>query len=471
MMSRALNRRTLLRGAGGAAIALPLLDAMLTTSGLLPGAGTARAAEPPKRLILFFTGNGLTMSNWKCTPSGADGRTFALSPILQPLAPIQSDCVFVEGLTFQSALDAASPAGGHVGGATALFTGAYCGVGSMYAGGSTRRGGPPVLPSIDDEAAKVLGGGTRFPSYHLGVMPNGAQIMHRAFYGPNATIINPNGDPWAVFTQLFADLATPGSATGASNGDALRRRIAEKKSILDLVMPSYQSLGCKLGGDDKARLDQHLTHLRSIESRLDNVGSAAPTPGCAKPSLPVTKIDATTFSNMPTIGPLQIDLAVMALRCDLTRVVGLQWHCSDTENSGIYSWLGEGHDISHHDITHGRGSNPDAAKLSAARYHATQVATIWGKLKDAAEGAGSIASRTVLLWGTEIRNDNTAHAYDNVPWTIVGNAGGAWQTGRYLKMPANTAHNRLLLNALHAIGSTKTSVGVAQYSEGGALPL
>ena len=49
-----LSRRTLLRGAGGVAVALPFLDAMSRPR-------PARAANVAKRFIVFFSANGTIM--------------------------------------------------------------------------------------------------------------------------------------------------------------------------------------------------------------------------------------------------------------------------------------------------------------------------------------------------------------------------------------------------------------------------
>ncbi|HXU64921.1 MAG TPA: DUF1552 domain-containing protein, partial [Polyangia bacterium] len=83
-MTKPLSRRTILRGVGGAAIALPFLEAMLPRR--------ARAATPPKRFVVMFSPNG-TLPSW--TPSGTE-TNFTLSPILSPLAPHQGDLVIVQ---------------------------------------------------------------------------------------------------------------------------------------------------------------------------------------------------------------------------------------------------------------------------------------------------------------------------------------------------------------------------------------
>ena len=85
----ALPRRTFLRGAG-AAVALPLLDAMapaLTAFAKTP-------AAPVRRLGVVYVPNGMIMPAW--TPP-AEGP-LELSPVLQPLAPFKDRMLVFSGL-------------------------------------------------------------------------------------------------------------------------------------------------------------------------------------------------------------------------------------------------------------------------------------------------------------------------------------------------------------------------------------
>jgi hypothetical protein len=460
-MAKLLDRRSLLRGAGGAAVALPLLDAMTTLGGRLPG--RAHAATNPKRLVLFFTGNGFTMTSWR----PANVASFQLGPVLSPLERIKDQVLQVEGVPYNCVFDPESRGKSHPGGSVACFTGAYVGPGNMYNGTKESTGGPPLYPSIDHVAAQTLGKETKFASYHLGVMSQfgRAAIMHRCFYGPNQTIVNPNADPALVFEQLFTGVKpSTGGAPAAPDPELVRTR-----GVLSLVMEDYRSLKCRLGGDDRTKLERHLTSISELERRL-GLGTTGTTATCTPPAAPA-RIDLNNFSNMQTVGPLQLELAAMALACDLTRVIGIQWHCADTENRGVYSWLGAGNDISHHDITHLRGSNPEAAKLSIGQYHAKQVLALVDKLTAATEGAGTVMDGTAIVWGTDIANDRGAHDNRNAGYTLIGRGGGAFKTGRYVKYAGGEAYssNRLLLTVLQGLGVSATSVGVPKYSEGGPL--
>ena len=86
----AIPRRTFLRGAG-ATVALPLLDAMVPALSAL----STTAAAPVRRLGFVYIPNGAVMQQW--TPAET-GSGFALSPILQPLAPYKDQLTVVTGL-------------------------------------------------------------------------------------------------------------------------------------------------------------------------------------------------------------------------------------------------------------------------------------------------------------------------------------------------------------------------------------
>ena len=84
-----LSRRTVLRGVG-AAVSLPLLDAMIPAGTAL--AQTAARAKP--KLGFFYLSHGAVIDRW--TPA-ATGRAFEPPQILKPFAPFQADMTVVSG--------------------------------------------------------------------------------------------------------------------------------------------------------------------------------------------------------------------------------------------------------------------------------------------------------------------------------------------------------------------------------------
>ena len=106
-----IPRRTFLRGTG-AAIALPLLDAMQPA--------LAKAATPPVRLGFVYVPNGLILHEF--LPK-TEGRGFDMPRILAPLTPYREYVSVVSGLANAAgdALEASS--GGHARGSWCWLSG------------------------------------------------------------------------------------------------------------------------------------------------------------------------------------------------------------------------------------------------------------------------------------------------------------------------------------------------------------
>lgn len=85
-----LHRRTFLRGAG-AAVALPLLDAMLPAMATRVNAAT----NPAKRFVGIWHPHGAAPGYWSPTQEGSD---FGFSYITKPLESFRDRIVLITGL-------------------------------------------------------------------------------------------------------------------------------------------------------------------------------------------------------------------------------------------------------------------------------------------------------------------------------------------------------------------------------------
>ena len=102
-----LNRRTVLRGAGSVALALPWLEAMEPVRDSV----AASAADPARRFLAVYQPGGTVLERW--TPSGTES-SFQLSPILSPFAPVQDRILVLSGLDMNSAQAGTTDAAGMV---------------------------------------------------------------------------------------------------------------------------------------------------------------------------------------------------------------------------------------------------------------------------------------------------------------------------------------------------------------------
>ncbi|MES1183412.1 MAG: DUF1552 domain-containing protein, partial [Myxococcales bacterium] len=156
-----LSRRTLLRGAGGAALGLPFLEIMgRPTAALGQSMPGYTAAGMPKRFIVWFTPNGTIPSAW--TPTGGESD-FEFSRILKPLEPFRKKLLIIDGV------DQTGEGGdGHKNGMQGMLTGQTLNPGAFKGGDGSTAGWANGI-SVDQRIAQVIGTQTKLKSLELGV--------------------------------------------------------------------------------------------------------------------------------------------------------------------------------------------------------------------------------------------------------------------------------------------------------------
>jgi hypothetical protein len=236
----------------------------------------------------------------------------------------------------------------------------------------------------------------------------------------------------------------------------------QRKSILDAAAESFTALAPKVSRQDRATLDAHLHSLRDIEKRLGGASTAAT---CRKPETGPA-FDISKQTSFPATIRLQMDLLVMALACDLTRVASLQ--LGDSVFDMYYTWLGIT-DLWYHKLTHaGDGDAASWDKVARIkRWHEEQFAYLLTKMKAIHEGERTLLDNTLVLSTSELGKGNS-HTFANTPFVLAGRAGGALATGRYLSYPASakTLHNGLLIALLNVFGVPATTFGHEPWCNG-----
>jgi hypothetical protein len=218
--------------------------------------------------------------------------------------------------------------------------------------------------------------------------------------------------------------------------------------------------------DDRRKLDAHLGAVHDLEARLATLAVAGA--GCGKPVLGAA-FDVSKQVKYPATVKLQIDLLVMALACDLTRVATLQ--CGDSVHDMYFTWLGIT-ETWHHNLTHAKDGDTASWEKVARIHHwyVEQFAYLLGKLRDVREGAGTLLDSALVFHTSELSKGN-AHTDQSMPFVLAGRAGGALRTGRYLDyQPANRIfhndHNDLLVSFQNAFDIPATTFGHAPWCTG-----
>lgn len=433
-----MDRRVFLRRAGGAALALPLLQAP----------ARAQDAPFPKRLLLFYTPNGTKKELWSPAP-GATETEFTLGPLLQSLETLKQHLVVLDGVDLAAAT--AGPGGPHQRGMATLFTGAVITEGD-FVGGDGRRAGWGGGPSVDQYAARRLQASTPLATIELGVRVLEAVPRGRIIYGGAEQPLPPENDPVSAYSRLF------GGQQMAP--DMARRLLLRRRSVLDSVHADFASLRARVSRADSEKLERHATALRDLERRL---GTIAERPDGCGPQAPASPGDVMNEDEFRGVLRAQVDLLVNAFACDTTRVASLQ--CSTAVNACRFTFLGmnesEGHALSHagdsHDLMQGRWQRMLA-------WYAEQFAYIVERLALVPEGDGTMLDNTLVLWGQEISRGNS-HSLEDMPFILAGGAGGALRTGRYLRYDS-VPHNNLLVSVLNALDIDDVSFGDPRFCTG-----
>ncbi|MSP71998.1 MAG: DUF1552 domain-containing protein [Myxococcales bacterium] len=419
-----ISRRTLLRGAGGLALAMPLLQ-------ILPGRANA-APSFPKRFIVVFNPNGTLKERW--SPQGTESN-FTLPQITAPLERHKSRCVFFDGVDNQVA--DVGPGGPHNRGMATVLTGEII-LEGPFADGDGQRAGWAGGISVDQFIAKELNAQTRFKSLELGVRAIENEPRARISYlGPDQPL-PPENNPVNVWQRLFSPID--------QDPEILRKTVVQRRSVIDLVLGDFQRLNRKLATEDRQKLSNHLDSVRDLERRLE-ISADGPML-CTRPGRPAD-LDVASEDNFERVARQQIDLMVLALACDLTRVASLEF--SSAVNALRFTFMGL-RDQDGHSLSHAGDQSTDLQDQWALMltWYNEQVAYLLDSLAAVPEGEGTLLDNTLVLCCNELSRGNS-HAHDSIPFILAGGAGGALRGGRHLVF-AGESHNNLLLSTCHLMG-------------------
>ena len=424
-----LSRRTLLRGMG-AAIALPLLDAMVPA--LTPFAKAA--AAPRTRFGAIYIPNGAIVDEF--FPKSF-GTNWDFTPILKPLEPFKDRLVVVKNL---SRSHPGSQVGDHAVSVGGYLTGVW----------PKRTEAEDVFANttIDQVVAKQIGQDTPLPSLevatedftgYVGACSPGfscAYLNTISWSSPTSPLpmeINPR----TVFERLFGQAGTAASR-------ATRSR--QQKSILDSISAEATDLRRSLGARDKTRVSEYLDNLREIERRIQQ----AEAHGSSNVSVGAPIGVPDSFEDH--VG-LMYDLIAAAYQADVTRV--FTFMLSRELSQRTYANLGvseQHHTVSHH------GNDPDkiAKNVKINTYHMQLFARFIEKLRSTEDGDGTLLDHSVIFHGGGMGNPN-GHLTDPLP--VIGLGGGLGKGYRHIELPTRTPVGDLWLSVAHKFGDHMKQFG------------
>ncbi|WP_158968543.1 DUF1552 domain-containing protein [Paraglaciecola sp. L3A3] len=424
------NRRTFLKTAGSSLL-LPALPSIATSN--KSGISTATQA---KRLCCIFFGMGVSLppedhvayKDWHWFPKeyGAD-YTFSKSNIA--LKPFKQQISFLSGLSHPRTR----------------------GIYAHSTGGYFLSGADPLTPagnsiSADQVYAMHVGSQTRYPFITMG-SEGGLGDFRRPntmSYNAAGQPIPSLGDPQSVFHELF----------GEQKGDkkSIEQSFTRNRSILDAVTPDLTRLHNTIASEDKSRLEQYLTAIRSLESRQQKAQEWLDVP---KPHVDANQfqLDIDPIQDGPTAFiDSMYQLIHTAFLTDSTRTVCYQ---KVKEAAGglaarFPEVLGLPH---HHQMSH--GFNEEGGYERWGTYDAFLTQRFAGFLKLMAEtddpyAEGSLLDNTIILYGS---GTSTVHNPRNFPLIVAGGSNLGLAHGAHHNFDESIPMTNLLLTLLQQLGT------------------
>lgn len=384
MNQHRIDRRTMLRGTGGALLALPHLDAM---------AAKRDGSDVPMRMACVGLNFGLVPQLFFPEQTGRD---YELTDRLQPLQEFRDDFTVFSGLDH-----GVNAQGGH-GGVHAYLSGVLS---------KNSSGMPEANISIDQKAAQFVGAKTRYPSLELA--SGKGDVNNMLSWSASGVAIPRVGDVQVIYDLLF-------QRVDPKLSDRTHNELAVRSSILDLVKTDADYLKRKVGSRDRQKLDRYFDSVRSVEKQLvqsqDWLDKPKPNTDYRIPA------NANGLDFVERV-PLYYDLMRLALETDSTRVITLAL-ADIGANYGGFSITRGYHQLTHH------GKVPEyITELSIIeQFHMEQLSRFLKQLQAVEEPNGkTLLDNCMVLFGSGMGNASS-HSNKNLPLLL---AGGGFRHGEH----------------------------------------
>lgn len=414
------KRRTFLRGAGGIALATPFLSSLTPKVSADAGAGV-------KRLITFCSSQGGDNRQMFANTSGLTAtaiagaqhtNAFSLNDVSGPLSDYYDSRwdMYRDEMLFLRHLDPLTVQN-H---SHSLYLAGW----SDHGGWEHNRVNQPH-ETIDRIIARHISGGTT-PVLNLGAGPTDsygdASISYerRSVRGGVHPWIENCGkapvdtDPRVLFDRLFRNV-------GQSDDE---RRVANERErlLVDSVLDDYRSVrgGRRISRLDRERLDEHMEHISALESSLRSTDFG---PMCTPPLRP-DEFDIGARRNDPVVLEALADVAIAALRCDISRVVTMY---SRLEYLSSFTEMTQSSHPAHHGAKHDPRNAEETIALDDLGIHARfvldYVLQLTEGLANSLDENGESMLKSSIIYSTRELAHVGDHWLNSHPVLLIGGSG------------------------------------------------
>ncbi|WP_238325983.1 DUF1552 domain-containing protein [Bryobacter aggregatus] len=424
-----MDRRAFLRGVGGVALALPVLEAM----------GAEVADRIPRRFCAIYTANGMSLpktehgiDEWSWFPAHGSGADFQFGKSTEPFHPFRKQVSFMGGLEHANG-PKADP---HI-------------CSDMWLTGAPLHNPKPGTfnaVGLDQVIAQNTKQYCRQPSLVLSI-DAGTGFLSRTgtiSYNVDGRPVPAENNPRRIFDRVFRG-DNPNEASAREN---LQRRI----KLVDAVSASAKSLDASLGKTDRERMDQYLSTLNEMESRLVASERWIDIP-LKKQDYSHLNLEATNAGDPAEYYRNMFDLIALAFDADITRSIAFMLNREDGMGISDTFPLKLGLSKTHHNLSH---ATDKEGQLDFAKYDlflAKQVAHFLDRLNQYKDKNGPILDNTIVLFGS---GASTTHNSHNLPTLLAGGANMGLKHGMYWRQD-NARMSNMYLSILRSMGIEQES--------------
>ena len=469
MGSLQMNRRMVLRGAGGLMLGLPLLETFM------PRKAAAQTAMRSPFVLIVVGDNGVVQAGvnlnvlseperfWPTATGALTNASMTADKATRStgeLAAYAEKLLIVRGINLPFSSNGCS----HSAADAQILTGANITPGSTNCKAKgisvdtaiATAKNPPGRDPLVLHAGMFSPGGTGFdiPGYVSYVTPQQPRVYLDSPYKAYQTIIGAIGN---------------GSTLTSAQAQALMQRAARSTSINDILRPQIQALLTRpdLSQSDHDRLDQHLTAIRDIEVKITTTALTLPDADIATMKM----IDPKPYdqSTRDTSVKLFMELMAFSAAADYSRVAVLK--IGDRIDDHVYTYNGQSakfHDVSHRQVANAIDFHQfiDRMMLNYYKYLLDTVSAY-------NTPTGPLLDQGVTIYCNQCATG--AHSFSNIPWIQAGTANGYFKQGQYVvtgngQQPGGSQDgkggdgtvsgvNKLMNTLLTAAGVTKTGGG------------
>ena len=429
-MTPRIDRRAFLKGIGGMALALPVLDAM----------GAEVTDQLPRRFCAIYTANGMSLpktehglDEWAWFPRAENNGEFVFGKSTEPFAPYRKQLSFMGGL-YHTSGPKADP---HV-------------CSDMWLTGAPLHNPKPGTyntAGLDQVIALHTKQFCRQPSLVLSIDAGTGYLSRTGTisYNLEGRPIPAENSPRRIFDRLFRGDITSLKA----EHEKLQRRI----KLVDAVAETARSFDKQLGKSDRERMEQYLTSVSEVESRLIASEKWIDVP-LKKQDYTHLNLDATTEGEPTEYYKAMFDLIALAFDADITRSITFMLNREDGMGISDTFPLKLGLSKTHHNLSH---ATEKEGQLHFAQYDhflSQQLAHFFDRMNCLKDREGTVLDNTIVMFGS---GASTTHNSHNLPTLIAGGANMGLKHGQYWRGEGETRMSNVHVSILRALGVEQDS--------------